>query len=327
MKILLVLLSALSLFGSDFESMKAAFDKGDANRAITYARTNAMKGSAAAMYDLGLIYYAAGSVNDARTWLERSVKNEGKGQLAVAIILFSQSRNRDDYTRVQESLIDVPKGEIRDALMEVSKDLAQNRNDASAESYLVLGELFSDDPIVRSDTRLALFLTNQAANKGNTKAMEMMGDAYWRSNYTQDSLIVAPQTGNALNVALEYYTKASQLGNLDATAKMGKLYIVGPRNLRRIQAGVELILQSANGGSPLGAKMAAELYMNGEGVNANRQEALAWYLKATDICEVNNILARIYGRGEEAAKYAEAYAVCSQENTLKHKYHLLFEPF
>lgn len=327
MKILLILLSALALFGSDFELMKASFDKGDMNRAIMYARTNAMKGNVAAMYDLGLLYYSKGSTKEAKTWFERSIKNEGKGELALSIILFSQSRNRDNYVQVRESLINVPKGEIRDALMAVSKDLGENRRDASAENYLVLGELYSGDKFILPDTRLSLFLINQAAKKGNAKAMEMMGDAYWRSNYTQDTLMVAPQTGNALNVALEYYSSAANQGNLDAMAKMGKLHIIGPRNLRRIQYGVDLILQSAKGGSALGAKMAAELYMKGQGVRANRQQAMEWYLKATDICDVNNILAQMYGSGEEAEKFANAYAVCMQDASVKRKYHLLFETF
>ncbi len=327
MKTLLLLLTALSLFGSDYVAMKASFDKGDINRAITYARTNAMKGNIPAMYDLGLLYYAKGSTKEAKTWLARSVKNDGKGQLGVSLIMFVQSQNRNGYQKVAESLINEPKGEIRDALMHVSKDLAANRRDASAESYLVLGELFSADKIIRPDMKTALFLIDQAAKKGNAKAMEMMGDAYWRSNYTVDSLMVAPQTGNALNVALEYYRDAAALGNLDATAKVGKLHIVGPRNLRRIQYGVEQILKSANGGSALGAEIAAELYMNGQGVRANRQQALEWYLKATEICEVNKVLANLYRQGEEAEKYAKAYETCTKEGSTKRRYHILFEPF
>ncbi len=327
MKILLILLSALTLFGSDFELMKASFDKGDMDRAVAYARTNAMNGNVAAMYDLGLLYYAKGSTKEAKTWLERSIKNEGKGDLALSIILFSQSRNRDNYNQVRESLINVPKGEIRDALMTVSKDLGENRHDASADSYFVLGDLYSGDKIVQPDTRLSLFLINQAAKKGDAKAMEMMGDAYWRSIYTQETRIVAPQSGNELNIALEYYNSAANLGNLDAMAKMGKLHIIGPRNVRRIQYGVDLILQSANGGSALGAEMAAELYMNGQGVMANSQTALQWYLKATEICDVNNVLAHLYGQGEEAEKFASAYAECSKVPANGQKYHLLFEPF
>lgn len=327
MKAVVLLLVGLALFGSDYVEMKKAFDKGDINRAIAITRTNATNGNVPAMYDLGLLYYAKGSIGEARSWLERSVKNEGKGQLAVSLILFYQSSDRNAYTKVVESLIDVPSGKIRDALMAVSKDLANNRDDASAESYLVLGELFSADLIIRPDARTALYLTNQAAKKGNPKALEMMGDAYWRSNETEDSLIVAPQTGNALNIALEYYNEAVRLGNLDAMAKMGKLFIVGPRNIRRIQYGVNLILQSANEGSALGAKMAAELYMNGQGVQANAQQALQWYLKATSICEVNRELALLYREGAEAQKYAAAYESCAQRQSTKLKYHFMFEPF
>lgn len=327
MRIVIVLLMGLSLFGSDYSSMKASFEKGDIERAIMIARNNAMKGNIEAMYDLGLLYYAKGSVKEAKTWLERSVKNDGKGQLGASLILFTESRNSADYTKVTESLIDAPNGEIRDALMAVSKDLASNRREASAESYLTLGELFYADKIVRPNMQIALFLIDRAAQQGDAKAMELMGDAYWRSNYTVDTLMVAPHVGNALNIALEYYREAAALGNLDASAKLGKLHIVGPRNIRRIQQGVELILASAKGGSALGAKMAAELYMNGQGVKANRQAALEWYRKATEICDVNKILANMYGGGEEADKYAQAFQKCAKENTAAQRYHILFEPF
>ncbi len=327
MRIVIVLLMGLSLFGSDYNAMQASFEKGDVERAIMIARTNAMKGNIEAMYDLGLLYYAKGDVKKAKTWLERSVKNDGKGQLGASLILFTESRNSADYTKVTESLINEPRGEVRDALMAVSKDLASNRQEASAESYLTLGELFYADKIVRPNMRIALFLIDRAVQKGDAKAMELMGDAYWRSNYTVDTLMVAPQTGNALNIALEYYSKAAALGNLDATAKLGKLHIVGPRNLRRIQQGVDLILTSAKGGSALGAKMAAELYMNGQGVRADRRQALEWYLKATEICEVNKTLANMYGGGEEAEKYALAFEKCAKENRSAQRYHILFEPF
>lgn len=327
MKILLLLFLALSLFGDDFEEMKKAFEKGDVNRAITYARTNAMRGDVAAMYDLGLLYYAKGATKEAKTWLERSVKNDGKGQLGISIILFAQSRSREGYKKVTESLVNVEKGPIREALMAVSRDLSANRHEASAKSYLEVAGLFYGDKIIFPDLRMALFLTNQAAKKGDDRAMELMGDAYWRSRYTMDTPIIAPQTGNALNVALEYYSEASGLGNLDAMAKMGKLHIIGPRNVRRIRYGVELILRSANGGSPLGAQMAAELYRNGQGVRADRQQALEWYAKATEICEVNKILANLYRKGEEADKYAATYKKCANTDMRKREYHLLFEPF
>ena len=327
MKILLLLFIALSLFGSDYAAMNEAFDKGDINRAITIARTNAMKGNIPAMYDLGLLYYAKGDAKKARTWLERSVKNEGRGELGVAVLLFSMAGDRAAYERVTLALVNAPRSDVSKALMAVSKDLASNRNEASPEEYLLVAELFVHDKIIYPNLQKGLFLTKRAAQKGNVKAMEMMGDAYWRSNYTVDTLMVAPQTGNALNVALEYYRDAANLGNLEAMAKMGKLHIVGPRNLRRIQQGVELILKSANAGSALGAEMAAELYMNGQGVRANRQQALEWYLKATDICEVNKVLANMYGQGEEAEMYAKAYKDCAKEGSVKRRYHILFEPF
>ena len=327
MKIVLLLIMALVLSASEFTKMKTAFDKGDFNRAINVARTEAMHGNISAMYDLGLIYYAKGDIRNAKIWLERSVKNDGKGALGVAIISFVQAQNRKDYRKVMEYLINAPKGKIRDALMAVSRDLSSNRDDASAEQYLVLAELYFYDKIVHPNLRVALYLTNQAARKGNAQAQELMGDAYWRSNYTVDTLMVAPQTGNALNVALEYYQSAANLGNLDAMAKLGKLHIVGPRNLRRIEYGVSLILKAADAGSSIGALMAGELYMNAQGVRANKNVAIEYYKKATEFCTVNNFLARYYGHSDEGKKYQEAYEKCMKEDSTLRSYHILFEKF
>ncbi len=327
MKTLLFLLMGLALFGSDYEQMKKSFDKGDINRAISITRSNAMKGNIPAMYDLGLLYYAKGDAKKAKTWLQRSVKNEGRGALAVGLLLFSQSTNNAGYKKAAASLVNEPKGELRDALMAVSKDLAANRHDASAENYLVLGELFSTDKVIHVNMRMALFLTDQAAKKGSQRAKELMGDAYWRSAYTRDSALIVRQSTNDAETALAYYRDASTLGNLEATAKVGKLLLIGPYYLIDVRQGASLILKSAEGGSALGAKMAAELYMNGQGVRANREKALEWYLKATEICDVNNTLARIYRQGEEAEKYTKAYKVCSEEGSAKQKYHILFEPF
>ena len=327
MKILLILISAIALFGSDYALMKKSFDKGDIKRAITYARTSAMQGDIAAMYDLGLLYYAKGETKKAKTWLERSAKNEGKGLLAVSLIMFTHSNNRDGYKKVTESLINEPKGKIRDALMAVSKDLSANRFDAPAEDYLLIGELFSYDKIVHTNMNKALFLINKAAEKGNVIALEKMGDAYWQSSYTKGSFIMAPQTGNRLQMAFTYYEKAVELGSVDAMAKLGKLYIIAPWMVNNIRKGSQLILMSAQGGSALGAQLAGEIYWNGQGVSADRKRSVEWYEKATDICEVNKLLAQYYQQGPQADTYRDAYEKCFQVSDKKREYHILFQPF
>ena len=327
MKILLTLFLGLTLFGSDYAAMKASFDKGDINRAISITRTNAMRGNIPAMYDLGLLYYAKGDVKKAKTWLERSVRNDGKGELGLAILYFDSARDKKGYERVSIALINTPKTALSNSLMAVSKDLSSARDDASAEDYLRVAELFVNDKIIYSNMQRGLFLTTRAAKKGSDRAMEIMGDAYWRSIYTQDSYMVASQTAKGVEVALQYYKDASAHGNSEAMAKLGKLLLIGPYYLIDVRQGVTYILKSAENGSALGAKMAAELYMNGQGVRANRQQALEWYLKATDICDVNNILANMYGQGDEAKVYAKAFDTCTKEGSIKRRYHILFEEF
>ena len=97
-----------------------------------------------------------------------------------------------------------------------------------------------------------------------------------------------------------------------------------------MQQGIRWILESANQGSALGAKMAAELYMQGQGVRLNRTLALEWYLKATSLCEVNETLSQLYlrsGDQKSAKQYADTFKKCSEKEDEPKSYHLLFEPF
>ena len=318
MKIILTLLMSLSLFASDYSSMLESFDEGDTSRAIAYARVNATKGNSNAMYDLGLLYYSQGDIKKANYWFKNSVKNGGKGDVAISLILFSKG----EYEKVLELLKSNKSSKIRNALMDVSQDLAKNKNAASAQNYLLLGKLFFSDKIIHLDTRSALFLVDIAAKKGDSEALEIMGDAH---NILKESTLKAPLLTDSLAIALEYYMQASDLGNYNAMAKMGEIHITGPRSLKRIQRGVKFIQKSANGGSALGSKLLADLYLagldrNGFGLGLDAKKALEWYKKATDICEVNNNLASAYD-------YAQYYNSCQKESSITAEYSLLFEEF
>jgi len=321
MKALFLFFIALSLFGSDYNAMREAFDKGDVERAISFTRYNAINGVVPAIYDLGLLYYSKGSIKEAKTWLERSVEKGGQGQLGLSIILFEKSQNTRQYNEVIDSLENVQRGSIRDALIAVSQDFISNKTNALAQEYLLLGELFSGDKIIYPNNTLAFLLIKKAAKKGNIQALELMGDAY---NTMVTSYVIAPRSQNTLDIALEYYAKA---GTLDAMAKIGQLYLIGPRYINTRGDGFALILKSAQLGSILGAKMAGDYYARGQGVTANAKEAYKWYLKARKICEVNNIIATNYTLGKESLSYQKAYKVCHNKALKKEEYHLLFEVY
>lgn len=318
MKTVLMLIMTLSLFGSDYDSMIDSFDNGDTNRAIAFARKNATQGNASAMYDLGLLYYSNGDVQRAQDWFEKSVKKDGKGKIGIALIMFSKA----EYTRVLEYLKSAKSGRMKSSLLKVSKDILENRSDASSDDYLLLGELFFKDKIVYPNARLALFLIDKSAQIGNMKAQEIMGDA---NNIMIVSSLEAPLLTNSLDIALKYYMKASNQGNYDAMAKMGEIHIVGPRNIRMVQRGIDFIQKSANGGSALGAKLLGDLYLkgidfNGLGVIYDAQKSLEWYRKATGLCEVNDKLTTVQ-------EYSQYYNNCEKESSVTPGYRVLFEEF
>ena len=318
MKAVLILLMTSLLLAGDYSSMIDSFENGNTDRAIAYARMNATQGNRAAMYNLGLLYYAQGDVEKAQYWLESSVKKGGKGEVGVGLIMFS----RGEYSDVISYLNTAASGKIRNSLINVSKDFVENKNKASSDEYIVLGELFSLDDIVRPNNELSLNLIDKAAAKGDTKALELMGDAH---NSMRSYSIRAPIQTNSLAQSLNNYRNAGSRGNVDAIAKMGELYIIGPKSIRQVQYGVNFIIKSAHGGSALGAKMLGDLYMrgkdvNGLGVTRDYIQALKFYKEATDICDVNKNLTT-------ALDYKRYYATCMLDRSIIPAYRLLFQEF
>ena len=318
MKAVLILLITNLLFAGNYSSMIDSFENGNTDRAIAYARVNATQGNTAAMYNLGLLYYAKMDVKKAQYWLENSVKRGGKGEVGVGLIMFS----RGEYSDVISYLGSAPSGKIRNSLLNVSSDFVENKNKASSDEYIVLGKLFSLDDIVRPNNELSLNLIDKAAAKGDVKALEMMGDAH---NSMRSYSIRAPLQTDSLAKSLNYYRNAGSRGNIDAIAKMGELYIIGPKSIRQVQYGVNFIIKSANGGSALGAKMLGDLYMkgkdaNGLGVTRDYTQALKQYKSATDICDVNTNLTT-------ALEYKRYYVTCIENRSIIPAYRLLFQKF
>ena len=252
MKIFILIFIAFNLLANDFTQMKNTFDKGNTNRAIAYVRYSAANGDVNAMYNLALLYYSDNDMQKAYRWFESSIKNGGDGQLGIALIRFSKSETPQDYKNVLNALKGIKENSISTTLKHVTKDLMNHQNKASAKEYLQLAELFSSDKLIHKNNELAFLLIQKAAEKEDPKALEIMADAY---NTMQLSNITAPRVQNTLLIAIDNYTKAYQLGNFDAMAKLGRLLIIGPRHIKRIKKGQEFISISAQNGSEIAKEM------------------------------------------------------------------------
>ena len=327
MKLILMMFLTLGLYANDYSDMKEAFEQNKLSRALSISRFVATRGDVTAMYDTALLYYAKGNISEATNWFKRSLKNGGNGDLAMAIILFSTATKPKEFETILEYLSVAKESPLQKNLMAVSEDFKESRFDASAQAYLSLSKLYLNSMIVHTNYPRAVFLLQKAAQKGDPEALEMLGDAYWRSNYTRDSLLFSSSTGNNLNMALQSYKQASAAGNLNAKAKLGKLLIIGPRDIRRIDQGISLIKSAAESGNALGAYMMGELYLEGVVTRRNPKVAASWFEKSTDICAANNILAHLYGASEKGEAFAATYSTCVNEKSTKKEYRLLFEKF
>lgn len=79
--------------------------------------------------------------------------------------------------------------------------------------------------------------------------------------------------------AYECYKVAADLGNMDAFARLGRLYLLGNGVEKNLKTAITMLKKAAEAGSAKGQNTLGWCYQNGEGVAENISEALKWYRK------------------------------------------------
>ena len=82
--------------------------------------------------------------------------------------------------------------------------------------------------------------------------------------------------------AYECYNAAANLGNMDAVARLGRLYILGNGVKKDIDTAISMLKKAAEAGSARGQNTLGWCYSNGEGVVQDASEAIKWFRKAAN---------------------------------------------
>lgn len=223
-----------------------------------------------------------------------------RNQVMKQIRVDKKFRLFDSYGQIDQSKISDVAGQLPDG-SEQAEEVYR-----SACSYLA-------GWIRKQDINKALTLLNQAANMGNSKAMNLLGKIYYAGKAVQKDAARAFElqnkaaclgNSNAMcwtgimyeygygteknyTKALEWYQKAAEHGESDAMFHIGRMYYYGHGVAQYNGTALGWFLKAASLGSSKAMNWVGFMYENGYGAEKDCTKALEWYQKASHFGNAN----------------------------------------
>ena len=189
-------------------------------------------------------------------------------------------------------------------------DLLYNLKQSSEENLLKLNASQAEE-----EAKIKEEETKRKKEENAKKAEELLekGELY-------DDVI----NKNNLNYkkAYEHYKAAAELGNMDAVARLGRLYLDGKGVEKDIETAISMLKQAAEAGSARGQTTLGWCYYNGEGVVQDYGKAVELYKKAAEqgYAMAQNNLGCCYQNGKGVAqdygKAVELYKKAAKQGLL-----------
>ncbi|KAH3761046.1 sel1 repeat family protein [Pelomyxa schiedti] len=134
---------------------------------------------------------------------------------------------------------------------------------------------------VDRDPSKAVSLLQQAADAGNTSAMNGLGFCYSNGNGVNKDM----------NQAVSLYRRASDAGNVTAMSNLGVCYQNGNGVDKDMNQAVSLYRRASEAGNAKAMYNLGLCYQDGNGVNKDMNQALSFYWRAS---EAGNVLATLH---------------------------------
>jgi TPR repeat protein len=225
---------------------------------FTVFQTGAVRGNAASMTNLGLLYAnGQGVAQDyvkARQWYEKAADKGNADAMTNLGALYDNGQGvAQDYVKAREWL-----------------EKAADKGNTGAMNGL--GVLYDKGHGVAQDYVKAREWFEKAAAKGNAIAGYNLGWLY------HNGFGVAQDYVNAR----EWYEKAAEKGNADAMSNLGVLYAYGSGVAQDYDKAREWFEKGADKGDTRAVYNLGVLYDDGQGVAQDYVKAREWYEKAAD---------------------------------------------
>ncbi len=202
---------------------------------------------------------------------ERLRKTEPAVALKRLMAAGDQHSNSEAMVHVGEMLAAGAGVDVPDQVEAVQWFTRAKENGSPAGMYaLAECKLFRKG--TKEDKQGAIDLLSQATALNQPDAMNRLGDLYRRG--VPD--LLKPNVQEAFRL----FTKARELGLLDAQANIGVLYILGEGVPQDAKKAVELFREGAEKGNALCMLNYAKCYANGMGLAKSSTSSKEWFLKA-----------------------------------------------
>lgn len=195
-----------------------------------------------------------------------------------------------------------------------ARETVKNREE-EAEALYYIAQMFRHGLGVKKHFWRAFNRLKLSADLGNNEAMYTLGEMWENGEYEWDSALW-PRAKN-------WYCDAAYAGNVGAMRKLAQYYETGecdfPKNEEEAaywkeraevsesaETQLNALLQQARNGKASAMKKLGDLYMTGDGVEKDKNEAVEWYRKSAEANdgEAMDKLIQIYDDSRKKAKAA-----------------------
>lgn len=265
------------------------FEKGyggekDINKALYWYKKAALKGNIFSQYSLGFIYYEGEEVEknldfSFKWYKEAADKGFGPAQYALSYLYKNgegcEQNNFKAYYWLEESA----------------------DNDFE-DAYYILGQSYLEGNSIDTNYKKAFFYLSKGASKNDKNCLESLGDMYYWGLYVKEDK----------EKAFSLYKQSIDEGNISMYYKLGKLY----EEEDNLEQALLNYYKGHGNGDIKSTQRLGVMYLNGDGVKADKKKALEYIKSAVEAGDAHSIyiigLALLNEDREKAIKYlVEAY--------------------
>jgi|GEM_PF-7094269 len=310
-KYLLIMIAMLQslVFSDVYCEAYTAFDAGELAKAKELADPLAFKGDVKAQNLLGLINLKLGNNSAAKKWFQNAgMKKYDKASYNLAIFYYELGNEREalkwmnkakPLTQAKAALgflyINTNLSKAKEYFALAAKEgsafarshlcvLLVNKQEALDNKYVslcqgnVLNDLyligkFYTSPKKYGSVNKAIYYLELAADKGDVKAMNLLGEMLYKRRGPSDEAN-----------ALKYFEEAASLGNVDAKVNAAWIYYTGVKWTRNPEKGHQILTKAVNRGNAKAKYYMGLLYsrvqtIGPDNIQQDRVKGLA-YIKA-----------------------------------------------
>jgi len=310
--VLIVFLIQTIVFGGEYCEAYNAYKNNEFSLAKDKLNSLVFKGDAASQNLLGLINLEQGNYSAAKKWLQNAAgKQYAKAAYNLGVFHYAQGNNSKAESWVQKAE-NLTEGKLALGFLYTDKDmtkaktyfaLAAKEGNAFAKSHLcailavnqkpsdnkyvnicqgnVIEDLYTTGKFYTAPKKYgsyekAIFYLKKAADQGHVKAMNLLGEQYYKRRMNKDE-----------SLALEYFVKASALGNVDAKVNAAWIYYVGVKWSRKPKKGLAELTEAVKLNNAKAKYYMGRLYTRAQTIGPdkiqrNPQKGLAYIKEAAD---------------------------------------------